>query len=102
MNKKMTRRALVRGALVSGALIPVTGIFINKLAIAAPAALDPSDPMAKALGYVTKSAKPDQKCDNCSQYQGKSGDSEGACIIFPGKSVAAGGWCMSWVKKPAT
>jgi hypothetical protein len=102
MNRNMTRRALVRGALVTGSLIPVTGFFINKLAIAAPAALDPSDPTAKTLGYVTKSAKPDQKCENCSQFQGKSGDSEGACTIFPGKSVASGGWCMSWVKKLAS
>ena len=101
MNKNMTRRALVRGGLITGALIPVTGLFINSVAFAAPAALDPSDPTAKALGYVTKSAKPDQKCGNCSLFQGNSGDSEGPCTIFPGKSVVSGGWCMSWVKKPA-
>jgi hypothetical protein len=101
MNKNMTRRALVRGGLITGALIPVTGLFINSVAFAAPAALDPSDPTAKALGYVTKSAKPDQKCGNCSLFQGKSGEPEGPCTIFPGKSVASGGWCMSWVKKPA-
>ena len=102
MNKNMTRRALVRSGLITGALIPVTGLFINRLAIAAPAALDTSDPTAKALGYVTKSAKPDQQCNNCSQYQGKSGDSQGGCTLFPGKTVASGGWCMSWVKKLAT
>lgn len=101
MNKNMTRRALVRDGLMTGALIPVTGLFINSVAFAAPAALDPSDPTAKALGYVTKSTKPDQKCGSCSLFQGKSGDAEGPCSIFPGKTVASGGWCMSWVKKPA-
>ena len=102
MNKNMTRRALVRGGLITGALIPVTGLFINRLAIAAPPALDLSDPTAKALGYVTKSAKPDQQCDNCSQFQGKSGDAQGGCTLFPGKTVASAGWCMSWVKKLPT
>jgi hypothetical protein len=102
MNKNMTRRALVRGGLITGALIPVTVLFINRLSIAAPAALDTSDPTAKALGYVTKSAKPDQQCDNCSQYQGKSGESQGTCTLFPGKTVTSAGWCMSWVKKLPT
>jgi hypothetical protein len=101
MNKNMTRRALVKSSLITGALVPVVGLFINRVASGAPAPLDPSDPTAKALGYVTKSAKPDQTCDNCSQYKGVAGDSQGSCIIFPGKSVTAGGWCLSWVKKPA-
>jgi len=102
MDSHLTRRALVQGGLMTGALIPVTGFFINGLAIATPVALDPSDPTAKALGYVTKSAKPDQQCDNCAQFVGKSGDSQGGCTIFPGKTVTSGGWCMSWVKKLAT
>lgn len=102
MNKIMTRRALVRGGLVTGALISISGLFLNRFATAAPQALDPSDPTAKTLGYVTKSAKPDQQCANCSQFQGKSGDSQGVCNLFPGKTVASGGWCMSWVKKLAT
>ena len=100
LNRNITRRALVRNGLITGALIPVTGFFTNRLAIAAPAALDPSDPTAKALGYVTKSAKPGQQCDNCAQFQGKVGDSQGACTLFPGKTVTSGGWCMTWAKKP--
>jgi hypothetical protein len=102
MNRNMTRRTLVRGGLIAGVLIPVTGLFNSRMARAAPAPLDPSDPTAKTLGYVTKSGKPDQQCDNCSQFQGKPGDSQGVCTLFPGKTVASGGWCMSWVKKLAT
>jgi hypothetical protein len=101
MNSNITRRALVRGGVIAGALIPITGLFVNKVAIADPAALDPSDPTAKALGYVTKSAKPEQQCSNCAQFQGKSSDSQGGCTLFPGKTVTSGGWCLSWVKKPA-
>jgi hypothetical protein len=102
MNSHITRRALVRGGLITGALIPIAGFLVNKVAIAAPAALDPSDPTAKTLGYVTKSAKADQQCNNCAQFQGKSADSQGNCTLFPGKTVASGGWCMSWVKKLPT
>ena len=53
MNRNMTRRALVRGGLITGALIPTPGLFLNEWATAAPVALDPSDPTAKALGNVT-------------------------------------------------
>jgi hypothetical protein len=101
MNSNMTRRTLVRGGLITGALIPIAGLFVNGPAVAAAAPLDPSDPTAKALGFVAKSAKPDQQCGNCAQFQGKSGDSQGACTLFPGKTVPSGGWCMSWAKKPA-
>ena len=101
MNGNITRRAVVKGGLVASALVPVAGLFINAAARGEPAALDPSDPTAKALGYVTKSAKPDANCANCSQFQGKAGDATGTCTIFAGKSVASAGWCMSWVKKAA-
>jgi hypothetical protein len=64
-----------------------------------------SDPTAKALGYVedaskvdkTKfpSFKPGAHCATCNFYQGKGSDEYGPCQIFPGKSVAAKGWCAS-------
>jgi hypothetical protein len=101
MNSNMTRRALVRGGLITGALIPIAGLFVNGPAVAAAAPLDPNDPTAKALGFVAKSTKPDQQCGNCAQFQGKSGDAQGACTLFPGKTVPSGGWCMSWAKKSA-
>ena len=81
---------------------------------AAPAApaklpkLEESDPSAKALGYVDNISKvdrksplaarfaPGQECDKCSQLQGKVGDAYRPCAIFPGKLVAAKGWCSVW------
>lgn len=48
-------------------------------------ALDPTDPTAKALGYITKSIKPDSKCGNCAQFQGKAADAHGAVHDFPGQ-----------------
>ncbi len=76
-----------------------------------PATLDEKDPQAVALGYVSNSAKadgkkfpnhrPDQHCSGCQLFQGKAGESHGACPIFAGRQVAATGWCSSWIKKAA-
>jgi hypothetical protein len=100
MDQKMTRRVLVRNAVVFGALLPAAGLSMKSAAAQLPA-LDPSDPTAKALGFVTASATAGSKCGNCAQFQGKAGAATGPCTIFAGKSVPAGGWCKSWVKKAA-
>jgi hypothetical protein len=99
MNRTITRRTLVRGGLIAGALVPTAGLFVNFAAYGASPALDPSDPTAKALGYVAKSPKPDANCGSCLQFQGKAGDAMGPCTIFTGKNVASTGWCTSWAKK---
>jgi High potential iron-sulfur protein len=97
-NEKLSRRALLNQAIAAVALIP--GFALTRQAIGAAATpLDPADPMAKALAYAEASAKPDQNCANCAQYQGKSGDSRAGCSIFAGKTVAAAGWCSVWAKK---
>ena len=96
---KFSRRVLLNQAIMAVALIP--GFVLTGQAIGAAATpLDPADPMAKALSYAEASAKPDQKCANCAQFQGKAGDSRAACNIFPGKTVATAGWCSVWAKKP--
>lgn len=66
------------------------------------------DPTAKALGYVQDASTVDpakypryadgQACSNCALYMG--GDApQGACSIFPGKAVMAGGWCSVYAPK---
>lgn len=70
--------------------------------------LTEDDPMAKGLKYthdastVDPSSRnnpaPDQKCSNCALAQGE-GDWI-PCQIFPGKAVAASGWCSVWAPKP--
>ena len=72
-------------------------------------ALDPSNPQAVALGYVTDATKTDtakfsryeagQECANCQLYQGDADSEAAPCPLFAGKSVAARGWCNSWVPK---
>lgn len=67
--------------------------------------LSDADPSAKALGYVedaTKTTNASHKagdaCANCQFYtDGTAG--YGPCQLFPGKSVNAEGWCVSYSKK---
>lgn len=71
--------------------------------------LDPADAMANAMKYThdassvdpASRANPaeDQTCANCALIQGNDGDEWRPCQIFPGKAVAAAGWCSVWAPK---
>jgi High potential iron-sulfur protein len=71
--------------------------------------VDPAEPAAKALGYVTNATSadagkfkmyaPGQACGNCQLFAGKAGDTAGPCPIFAGRPVAATGWCSAYIKK---
>lgn len=99
MKHSFSRRALIKNGLIAGAAVPAFGLLASTVAFAENVTLDPSDPTAKALGYVTSSAKPEQTCANCAQYKGTAGASKGTCVLFAGKDVAAAGYCTAWVKK---
>jgi hypothetical protein len=112
MQHKISRRDVVKGGLIAGALIPALGLVTHRAdAAAALPALDPNDPTAKSLGFVTDASKvdaaanptykPGQRCATCAQYQGKATDATAGCNIFAGHSVPAGGWCKVWAQKPA-
>jgi len=93
-------------------------VFLMSLATASATAgslaqaqtlVDEKDAQAVALGYVADAKRVDTKkfpkfaagqvCSNCSLWQGKPADKAAACALFPGKQVAAAGWCSAWVKK---
>src|SRR5580704_14229124 len=108
---KISRRVVIRAALVAATLIS----GVERLAIAGGAALaplDPHDPAAESIGFVTDTTQVDtasnpshqatQKCGNCAQFQGSPGDALGGCNIFAGHSVPQGGWCKVWAQKPGT
>jgi High potential iron-sulfur protein len=105
----ISRRSLIKGGLIAGALAPAYGLIGNAAYAAGLPALDPNDPTAKALGFVTDASKVDasanptykatQKCGTCAQFQGKAGDATGGCNIFAGHSVPMGGWCKVWAQK---
>lgn len=65
--------------------------------------VDPESGQAKSLNYVHDASeakghaqfKEGSICSNCALWTG--GESEwGGCGIFPGKQVAAAGWCAAW------
>ena len=68
-----------------------------------------SDPMAQAMKYTHDASTvdaasrnnpaADQTCANCALVQGADGDAWRPCQIFPGKAVAAAGWCSVWAPK---
>jgi hypothetical protein len=76
-----------------------------------PVKLDENDPVAIALGYKADTNKvdqtkypnhkPEQVCSNCVLVTPGSPEGEFIpCTAFQNKLVAAGGWCMAYVKKP--
>ena len=94
------------------------GTALRKLfpTAAAPASADMpklamDDPQAKALSYVEDATSIDsakqpryqagQACSNCALFQDSNGAEWAGCSIFPGKLVAAAGWCSVYAPKPA-
>jgi hypothetical protein len=107
--RKIPRRDLLKGALIGVAAVPVTAILGR--AEAAGPDVDPNEPQAKNLGYVTDASKvdakanpnfkPGQVCANCLQVPaGKEKGPKIPCNIFGGRNVSANGWCKVWVKRP--
>ena len=71
--------------------------------------LSVDDPMAKAMKYTHDASTvdpatrnnpaPEQTCANCALVQDSEDEEWRPCQIFPGKVVAAAGWCSVWAPK---
>lgn len=104
-----SRRGFIKIAVVGAASAPLAAGLVGQQAWANLPALTEDDATAKALGYVEDTTKVDaakypnhkndQNCSNCNLAQAAQADGRHPCSIFPGKSVAANGWCATWVKK---
>jgi hypothetical protein len=109
-DRRYDRRTVLKSALAGLAALPAAGLITEAAAQGAPPHLDEKDPLAVAMGYVHDAKQVDPNkvpqykkgahCANCLQLQGKDGDEWRPCNIFPGKVVAANGWCKVWVVKP--
>jgi hypothetical protein len=123
MKDLLSRREALKGlALGAGTLLVAGAVAADAARPAAKPAATPApaaplphvaagDPMALALVYV-ESAKsvdakkypnfrPEQKCANCLQSNGKEGEAWVGCNLFPGKLVNSQGWCKAYVPKKA-
>ncbi len=91
------------------ASLPAAALALTMAKASAATALAETDPTALALGYKADAKKvdtkkypafvPGQQCSNCKLYAGKPSDKLAPCSIFAGKTVAAKGWCVAWVKR---
>jgi len=106
MSHSRSRREFVHTLALTAGL---AAVLRNGRAFAAPLPhLDPTDAMAKGLGYVEDASKVDPKtpgfgpgkvCENCMQINGGAGEAYRPCKVFPGKAVSAKGWCKAWAKQ---
>ena len=105
----MNRRDFLRKSAKTLLVVPIAAGFGSAAVAADMPKLDEADATAVALGYKHKAADVDpaqfpkyadgQKCSNCVLIQGADGEEWRPCPIFPGKAVAAEGWCNSWTPK---
>jgi High potential iron-sulfur protein len=99
-----SRRQLLKKLTFGIVLMPIAGATLRSAFAADMPLVGADDPTAKALKYVPDAskapeAKAGSKCANCTLYQGAADSTQGGCLLFPGKSVKATGWCSSWTAK---
>ena len=102
----LSRRRFLRNLAIAG---PAGSLLMTNPALAQDLPhVAADDPQGMALQYVADATtskapnyKPGQDCANCNFIQGNDGDAYRPCQLFPGKAVAAKGWCISWVAKPS-
>ena len=106
--RMISRRRMLNSALLT-TLIGLRVVGGSKVLGAAPAAprapLDEQDPAAKAVVYQQDARKVDprqfpnyrrgQSCATCALIEFGTAPLRG-CSLFPGKLVAAAGWCSVW------
>lgn len=94
MSERLSRGEII--SLIAG--IPAAVVLTAEAASAADSAA--ATQQKKTLGYVNKSTKAGQSCSTCRFYTAaKTKGAAGTCQLIPGGTVAAAGWCKSWVKK---
>jgi hypothetical protein len=96
------RTFIIQAALAAGSLgcAGVSRAAVKKI--------DESEPKAKSLGYRNDTTQvdrarfpkhsPSEKCNGCMAWLGTKSDAWAECDLLPDRSVAAVGWCSSYVK----
>ena len=99
-----SRRVFMRNSLLGLAALPLgTGLLSSRAFAQELPPLDPENPQAKALNYVTEASNASdhaaysegETCDTCMFYQ----EANQGCQLFPQNSVEPKGWCQSWTQK---
>ncbi|MFB9869108.1 high-potential iron-sulfur protein [Vreelandella sulfidaeris] len=99
-----SRRDFMRNSVLGLAAFPLGVGILSKTAFAQELPrVDTSSSTAQALNYVEDASEASdhpayeegELCSNCMFFNAQT---EG-CQLFPGNSVAPGGWCQSWTAK---
>ena len=99
-----SRRKFMRHSLLGMAALPLgMGILTQRAFAQTLTPLDPSNPQAKALNYVTVAEEAaghpayaaGEHCANCALFQAANN----GCSLFPQNSVESNGWCQVWAPK---
>ncbi|CAG0975123.1 High-potential iron-sulfur protein [Burkholderiales bacterium] len=100
------RRRLLKITALGLASMPFASSILAGTARAADLPLiDEKDATAQALKYTCDGSKNAARkdanavCETCMFYTANADKKSGACVLFPGKSVCAKGWCTSYQKK---
>lgn len=116
----ISRRSFIKNTAVGLCAAGAALLTRTKPAFASDTPVSEDDPTALALGYKHDKAKVDAgkfprvkdassakaNCGNCILFQGEGREIAGQtgkwgnCGLFPGKVVAAEGWCNSYAPKP--
>lgn len=110
---RLDRRQFLKfGVQAGGSVLALTAIPAHLVAQEAER-VDPSEPLAQAMGYVHDAADvdtskfpkrageagADQYCYNCALYAGEPDAEWAPCSIFQNRLVAGQGWCNAWVAR---
>lgn len=102
-----SRRALLRGSIKGlAAAVAAAAVPWSRAGAADDLPrVSEDDETAKALQYVHDASDAgegrgdDEYCHNCRYFKGTQDTSWERCDLFPGKTVAAQGWCNTWAAK---
>lgn len=110
---ELNRREFVKTTVkvTTGVLASIPIMVTNSSSAQDLPVLAQDDPLAVTLAYtadtttVSSESYPnhtnEQVCSTCVLSLSEAGAEFGPCSIFPGKFVAATGWCSLWAIKPA-
>ena len=105
MNPSRRRFVVTTGGAIGVAAL--AGVLARTAQAADLPHLSPTDPTASSFHYTEDATKATDakfvkgsECLNCDFYQARNTPSAayGPCMIYPGKSVNAHGWCTNYVK----
>lgn len=78
--------------------IPLVFVVDSAFASTPSKIVSPTEPAAKAIGYVEKTPVAGSVCSKCALAK-NTGEKNVPCTIFQNRLVNANGWCKAFAKR---